>query len=76
MTRNRQIESLLEDVPQNAAPQVISFLQALAGKPSAKAERAARNGKHARVAHRTFGMIRSDAKTVRQILAEDLYGLE
>jgi hypothetical protein len=76
MTRNQQIEELLSQVPNEATPQVVDFLRALANKQKTKPRRAKKRSKSASVAHRTFGMIPADAATVQQALAEDLYGLE
>jgi hypothetical protein len=76
MTRNQQIEELLSQVPKGDTPQVVDFLRALANRQRTKSHSGKKHSKSANVAQRTFGMIPADAATVRQVLSEDLYGLE
>lgn len=77
MTPRRQINELLRQVPEEAMPQVITFLKSVAekrGRSSTKQRR--KNHKAISVAQRSFGAIPVDASILKQVLAEDLYDLE
>jgi hypothetical protein len=76
MTRNQQIEELLNQVPDEAMPQLVEFLRALTGQPRKEPEKMKTRSKITSVAQRTFGIIQADAATVRQALCEELYDLE
>lgn len=76
MTRKREIENLLSEVPEEASAQVLSFLRALVSQRSVKTPKPKSRRNGASVARRSFGMFPADAATVRQVLAEDLYGVE
>jgi hypothetical protein len=76
MTRNQEIEKLLSQVPDRSLTEVIGFLRALASKQSVEHKKVRGNDQDASVARRSFKTIAADAATVRQVLSEDLYGLE
>jgi len=75
MTRKQQIEKLLRQVPDEAMPQVIDFLRTLASKPRVSQKVKTRRQRTS-AARRSFGLIPADAAMVRQVLAEDFYGLD
>ena len=76
MTRDQEINRLLKQVPGRSRKRVVAFLRDLAHRPPTKATKHSRHDNQARIAEQSFGMIRADAATVREVLSENLYDLE
>jgi hypothetical protein len=76
MTRDQEINRLLQQVPKQSRKRVVAFLRGLAHKDSTKPTKRGWRDKQFSVADRSFGMIAADAATVREVLSEDLYDLE
>ena len=76
MTRNRQIQKLLNDIPDEAMPQVLGFPRTLAGQPRKTPRKARKIQRGTGSAERSFGLIPANPATVRRVLSEDLYGLD
>lgn len=76
MTRDQEINRLLQQVPKQSKKRVVAFLRDLAHKDSTKPMKRGRPDKRVGVAERSFGMIAADAATVREVLSEELYDLE
>jgi hypothetical protein len=74
MTRNPQLERLLDELPEERLPELLDFLRGLTRQSIATAETpsSATSTTHAQ---QTFGLIPADPATVRRLLAEDLYDL-
>ncbi|MBM3890218.1 MAG: hypothetical protein FJ388_13980 [Verrucomicrobia bacterium] len=76
MTKTKEIETLIEKVPDAMRRQVVGFLRALVVARDVPAAKRGNGNKTGAVARRSFGMIRADKTTVAEVLAEDLYGVE
>ena len=73
MTRSRQLEQLLNELPDDRLPELLDFLQRLASQPKSPQGTGPVQGKSR--THHTFGLIHAEPALVRQVLAEDLYDL-
>ena len=73
MTRSRQLEQLLNELPDDRLPELLDFLQRLASQ-SKTPQGTEPVDATSRTQH-SFGMIPADPALVRQLLAEDLYDL-
>jgi hypothetical protein len=74
MTRNPQLDQLLNELPDERLPELLDFLRRLTHQSSWGAENP-RTDNGVTHAQHTFGLIPADPATVRQLLAEDLYDL-
>jgi len=76
MTRDHEINRLLEQVPGRSRKQLVAFLRDLARTPSTVQIQRGRRDRRVSVADRSFGMIQADAATVREVLSDELYDVE
>lgn len=76
MTAKQELHKLLEQVPDEAVPQVASFLKDLAAGQATAVKPPHTVHKPISIAQQTFGLIPSSAAMVRQVMAEDLYETE
>ncbi len=76
MTRDHEINRLLEQVPGRSRKQLVAFLRDLARTPSTVRIQRGRRNRQVSVADRSFGMIQADAATVREVLSDELYDVE
>jgi hypothetical protein len=69
MIRRKQVVQLLQQVPEEAMPQVVEFLRLIAQKPkSLPATRKRKRGQPAGIAERSFGLVPVDVATVKEVL--------
>ncbi len=73
MTRSRQLEQLLNELPDERLPELLDFLQRLASQ--SKTPKSSEPVKSTTRTERSFGLIYADPALVRHLLAEDLYDL-
>jgi hypothetical protein len=74
MTRNPQLEQLLDELPEERLPELLDLLRGLTRQSMATAETPSSDTRATHAQH-TFGLIPADSATVRRLLAEDLYDL-
>jgi len=73
MTRNRQLEQLLNELPDDRLPELLDFLQRLVSQ--SKTPQGSEPVKGTSRTQYSFGLIHAEPALVRQLLAEDLYDL-
>ncbi|MEW5980413.1 MAG: hypothetical protein AB1898_33090 [Acidobacteriota bacterium] len=73
MTRSRRLEQLLNELPDDRLPELLDFLQRLAGQSKTPPDSEPLKGTSR--SRDTFGLIQAEPALVRQVLAEDFYDL-